>query len=624
MHRKRGPVLSSRSPQSVNLKLLQTGGVLEAQMPAAGLPGGTRQKGNDAENMGTEYRGLTDEAARTDLFDIQRYIDGLSRFILTCQTPLTISIQGSWGTGKTSIMRLIQKSLDTRVPRRTLCIWFNTWQFSQFSMEENLSVSLLSCLLSELSSSDEDREAAARTARTLQSAGRFARELLLSAIDSRIGSRAADTLDRIMDGLSSEQTDAASVVQQLHRQFAECVERKLAATGMERIVVFIDDLDRLDPRRAVELLEVLKLFLDCENCVFVLAVDYSVVCLGVEAKYGGLLGNRADSAEKGRSFFDKIIQVPFKMPVAEYNLDNYVKNCFQQIGMSCTDEEVRTCVGLIRLSIGANPRSMKRLFNAYLLLTMVVSEEILRSDRNRMILFGILCLQQAFEKVYNFIVERRGVLTGEMLSALACADSQEDLDSVFPECTLDIRQVLQARSFLQMLLWDVLDADSSQSIDGREMEAFRSVLGASTMTSAADDPDSRGPVSSEVATLHELGADPLSEALARQLVEEVLDFSEDVTARYFSGRTKTVQLKRWGRTTFMTLCFRKYGLYVECSTRKMLYDAPAREIIKDICGKSRVQRVAFRLVRQGDGSLEPVSRARCLTVAKACWEKCPR
>lgn len=42
----------------------------------------------------------------------------------------------------------------------------------------------------------------------------------------------------------------------------------------DRVVIFVDDLDRLVPSKAVELLEVLKLFLDCKQCVFVLAIDY--------------------------------------------------------------------------------------------------------------------------------------------------------------------------------------------------------------------------------------------------------------------------------------------------------------------------------------------------------------
>ena len=51
-------------------------------------------------------KGFIDAPASEDKFEIKNYIDGISKFILTCNTPMTMSIQGDWGTGKTSIMEL--------------------------------------------------------------------------------------------------------------------------------------------------------------------------------------------------------------------------------------------------------------------------------------------------------------------------------------------------------------------------------------------------------------------------------------------------------------------------------------------------------------------------------------
>ena len=74
-----------------------------------------------------------------DLFHIETYIDGLSAFIKECATPMTISIQGDWGSGKTSMMNMIkEKTSDAVHP-----IWFNTWQFSQFDMGNSLVFSMM-------------------------------------------------------------------------------------------------------------------------------------------------------------------------------------------------------------------------------------------------------------------------------------------------------------------------------------------------------------------------------------------------------------------------------------------------------------------------------------------------
>ena len=86
----------------------------------------------------------------------------------------------------------------------------------------------------------------------------------------------------------------------LKREIEEIIRRKVLG-GTGRIVVFIDDLDRIKPAIAVEILETIKLFVDVPNCVFVLALDYGVVSRGLKDKFG------IDEQELGRSFFDKII-----------------------------------------------------------------------------------------------------------------------------------------------------------------------------------------------------------------------------------------------------------------------------------------------------------------------------
>lgn len=54
------------------------------------------------------------------------------------------------------------------------------------------------------------------------------------------------------------------------------------------IIFFIDDLDRIDPPTAVEILELLKNVFDIEGCIFVLALDYDVVVKGLKPKFGEL------------------------------------------------------------------------------------------------------------------------------------------------------------------------------------------------------------------------------------------------------------------------------------------------------------------------------------------------
>ena len=57
------------------------------------------------------YIGSTDLPAEKDDFEIGSYRDSMARFIENCNTPMTISIQGTWGTGKTSFMKMVSARL---------------------------------------------------------------------------------------------------------------------------------------------------------------------------------------------------------------------------------------------------------------------------------------------------------------------------------------------------------------------------------------------------------------------------------------------------------------------------------------------------------------------------------
>ena len=103
-------------------------------------------------------QGYTDtpiERLENDVMDVKVYVESLSEFILGCSTPMTIAIQGDWGSGKTSMMNMIKQALaDKIVP-----VWFNTWQYSQFEMASYLSISLLSNFLEKIGAVEENQNA---------------------------------------------------------------------------------------------------------------------------------------------------------------------------------------------------------------------------------------------------------------------------------------------------------------------------------------------------------------------------------------------------------------------------------------------------------------------------------
>lgn len=341
-----------------------------------------------------------------DIFAVGKYINGLSSFILECDTPMTVAVQGDWGSGKTSFMMLIQEALGEKV----LPVWFNTWQFSQFNLGDRLPLLLVSRLIDSLGLKGIQTDSIKSSLRTL---GGVLFRVGLSAASTVTG---LDVAGAAEEAMSSDEEDVTEAISTLKDRFQECVKKALEEANKkeqkaDRAVFFVDDLDRLEPARAVELLEVLKLFLDCDKCVFLLAIDYSVVSQGIRQKYGESLG-----VDKGRSFFDKIIQLPFKMPVAHYKIGNFIQAAMEQMHLSV--DNAAPYVSLIQTSIGYNPRGMKRLLNAFLLLQRIHSDEHLDQEHEKRLLFAVLCLQLSYEEVYNFVVRSCGQLTPEFFNQL--------------------------------------------------------------------------------------------------------------------------------------------------------------------------------------------------------------
>ena len=402
-------------------------------------------------------KGFTDSPAVQDSFNISKYINGLVNFIKSCNTPMTIAVQGDWGTGKTSIMTMIKNELKNL--KNLNLVWFNTWQFSQFNLGDKLPLTMLNKLVNEVSNNKESENF------------KYIKKAMVGVADAILGHISGGALE--VSKFLDDEENLFEAIEKLKESFQKLVNEKAGNEG--RVIIFIDDLDRIEPERAVELLEVLKIFLDCEKCIFVLAIDYSVVTRGVKIKYGN------DFSEgKGKSFFDKIIQVPFKMPVGSYDISLYVKKCFEDIGIEVEEETLPQYINLIKHSIGNNPRSMKRLFNSFLLLSNISDSEILEDSLNRQILFALLCMQSSYELIYNYIIEKRLDLDGEFFSEL-----KNEKNDIFKKIEMNEKEISQFTRFMENF-YNLLDKDGDGEINKEdEMEVFRKVLNFSTVTSSS-------------------------------------------------------------------------------------------------------------------------------------------
>ena len=383
--------------------------------------------------MTTSVFGFHDAPADTDSLSIDSYIKGLTTFISSCPTPMTLAVQGNWGTGKTSAMLQIKKELAKRNDFKT--VFFNTWQYSQFDLGENLPISMLKAIASGLGTdaSPKQENKRGQLLDLIKKAGIiFARKSLPSLAGLVPGgfgtSIATNVIDSVDEANAAQKTelyrdddlDSVEILSNLREAFAQTIQE----TG-QTVVVFIDDLDRLNPGRAIEVMEAIKVFLDVERCIFVLAIDFEVVLNGVKEKYG-----REVSERKARSFFDKIIQVPFHMPVSKYQMQNFFEEGLKLAKITTTEEQYVDYHEISVASVGFNPRSTKRLLNTFLLLKTILDCEQPQRQTNYLHTFGTLCMQTAFPEAYDALLQAS---YKEEASAFFLKNSPENISSEDPE-----------------------------------------------------------------------------------------------------------------------------------------------------------------------------------------------
>lgn len=357
-------------------------------------------------------------AGAPDLLGVDKYMHALINFIETCNMPTTIAVQGEWGSGKTSMLNQIRHhlcetglnaELDKELPYYG--VWINTWQYSLMKSKEETLMAIIGGLTNEITrviKRKHETKAQAVLGKVSSLFGKLAKAGAKAAV-STIGVEGG-VVDSVLTS-DEETVDLLNFKNSLQEAIKNCLEfDKSVGNNNRGIIFFIDDLDRIDPPVAVEILELIKNIFEVENCIFVLAIDYEVVVKGLVPKFGPL----TDKNEREfRSFFDKIIQLPFSMPVAMYDVNNFLIQSLENIGyldgQFNEDETLKDKLAdFAMLSVGNNPRSLKRLINTLSLLNIIAKMDPDATEKKAyevIINFGLVCIQISYPKIYQALID---------------------------------------------------------------------------------------------------------------------------------------------------------------------------------------------------------------------------
>ena len=375
--------------------------------------------------MEEEFSGfpiLDDQPTEQDALDFGAYRDALVGIVRDpeTRTPLVIGVYGKWGSGKTSLMRMVEAELKGEAPegeRWIRTMWFDAWKYHR---EEVVWRALLLQVLRCLEGGDLSPEDAQKIAGWKQrlyedvereTLGDFTFEVSKAGKGVlKLGLGLLPGLDWLRQLLTGWETDPSSFVEDLsaavRRQKTRIHERKvqfleefqggLAELVQEYVesrdglmVAFVDDLDRCLEERALEVLEAIKLFLDVPGCVFILGLDREAILEAVQTRY-------ADE-EKCRQYLEKIVQLPFLLPPIETkDMEGFVEELVPDLPVRCRQ--------VFTLGLKPNPRQVKRTINVFLFLWRL-SRERLAEEITPVRLAKIVVIQHSYPALYDILVD---------------------------------------------------------------------------------------------------------------------------------------------------------------------------------------------------------------------------
>ena len=247
--------------------------------------------------------------------------------------PISIGVFGTWGTGKSTVLRLVEKRLKDSDPS-PIIIKFDAWLYQGFddakaALMEVVAERLLEEAKSDQTLLDKAKSFAGRVNyfRALGMAADFGIGMafgvppgLLTKAGGAIGSLIAgqgeaDDAATIRDG---GKTAAETWSKLIKPEKARTPPKEIAAfreefgeivLGLGRpLVLFIDNLDRCLPDVAIGTLEAIRLFLFIEGTAFVIAADEDMIRHSVTKHFGDI------NSRHVHDYLDKVIQVPMHVP----------------------------------------------------------------------------------------------------------------------------------------------------------------------------------------------------------------------------------------------------------------------------------------------------------------------
>lgn len=276
--------------------------------------------------------------------------------------PVAIGISGAWGSGKTTVLRLVESGLRKRnlgPDKQLLIVPTDPWRYDP---SVGAKETLIGEILDEIKNKLSEQETETTASKALALAKKLAKRIQWAKA-LKVATRTAVTLQlpnaEDLTELIAEPDDEGEGeprgLDQFRAEFKELMESD-ELRGVERLVVLVDDLDRCLPDTVIETLETMRLFLAVPKMAFVIAADEDRVADAIRGRFPA--PNRPAEPDSGLPpeepaslYLHKIVQTTVPIPALS-RFDTQAFLVLLQLSHKCDPDElepyVRRCDELRR------------------------------------------------------------------------------------------------------------------------------------------------------------------------------------------------------------------------------------------------------------------------------------
>lgn len=278
----------------------------------------------------------SDEPASTDLLAFGAVAETAVEAVLDdTLDPIALGISGPWGSGKSTVLKLIKAELESRdavgeneakPDERILVVETDPWRYDpDVGAKGTLILEVLNALTTELDAGEGVRGEVEGALKKLTKRVNWVKAL-------KLATRTSITLqlpgiDDLTSLVSEGDVDEASEPRNLD-EFRRDFEELLAdehLSHLRRVVVLVDDLDRCLPDTVVDTLETMRLFLSVPKMSFVIAADEDRVADALRDRYPAADGSAGETEAPARLYLHKIVQTTLRLPaLSRFDTEAYL------------------------------------------------------------------------------------------------------------------------------------------------------------------------------------------------------------------------------------------------------------------------------------------------------------